>query len=127
MLHSEQSVPMPAAHVQMRVGGRVRVVGGERNRGAESPAPAALDPQTQDGAPRAPGQVRLPRPLRGWPAVVLVFALLATAMRPSGEAPVRAQAANTHVDTVRAEYQIILNSYVEPLTPTPLLSAAWQG
>jgi C-terminal peptidase prc len=68
------------------------------------------------------------RRVRGWPvALALLFAVLATAMRPGGEVPVRAQAANTHVDTVRAEYQIIFNSYVQPLTPGPLLSAAWQG
>jgi len=64
---------------------------------------------------------------RAWPLLLaLAFALLATAMRPAGEAPVRAQA-STHVDTVRAEYQIILNSYVQPLDPAPLLNAAWQG
>ncbi|HZQ38460.1 MAG TPA: S41 family peptidase [Dehalococcoidia bacterium] len=81
-----------------------------------------------DEAPTPARPLAARRQLRGWPvALALLFALLATAMRPSGEAPVRAQAANTHVDTVRAEYQIILNSYVQPLTPGPLLSAAWRG
>src|SRR5579871_3873228 len=132
MLHSGHSVPMPAAHVQTRAGGRVRVVGDERDRGAGPQAPAAPVAQAQKDAsagaqPSRARRAGLPRPLRGWPAMVLVFALLATAMRPSGETPVRAQAANTHVDTVRAEYQIILNSYVQPLTPGTLLTAAWQG
>jgi len=59
--------------------------------------------------------------------LALAFVLLITAMRPAGEVSVRAQPVSTHVDTVRAEYQIILNSYVQPLDPAPLLDAAWQG
>lgn len=58
----------------------------------------------------------------------MLVAVLAAWTVTGHVAPVRAQLADTsHLQTVRAEYSLMLNLYVKPLDPGALLDAAWGG
>ena len=76
-----------------------------------------------DSGLRRPSDVR--RPALLFCALIALVALCSVAGRAAPA--VRAQANESHLQTVRVEYGILLDLYVRPLDPTELLGVAWSG
>src|SRR5947209_1169110 len=87
---------------------------------AERPASAGTALPTETMTRRGPRRATVA-------AALLLILGIWGGLSPAAPAA-RAQAPDTtHLQTVRAEYGIMMSSYVRPLAPSLLLNAAWTG